>query len=302
MSTPKPILPISEISKRDLEFFMIVDRSYSMEGSRIASLNAVASEIFENDLPDILQDYPHVQLNVTVISFSNDVRFEIGPESVALEDVNWSNILVDGMTNTADAINALSLRLDAKNMPDRGLPPVCILISDGHCTQSKDEYQNAIDSLEQQPWGKRAVRLSIGIGDDFNSDELRLFMSRALRKEIDVLTAKTREQLKSHIRWASTTANKSSKSLERRLSPSPNISLFIQSIVLLIAVGYLSSLFCKGKDLDNPSLATRIILILEASRVTTSAFFQACMSHIESVCSPGSLSNGINVSKLPSFP
>ena len=62
MSTPKPILPISEISKRDLEFFMIVDRSYSMEGSRIASLNAVASEIFENDLPDILQDYPHVQL------------------------------------------------------------------------------------------------------------------------------------------------------------------------------------------------------------------------------------------------
>jgi uncharacterized protein YegL len=219
MSTPKPILPISEISKRDLEFFMIVDRSYSMEGSRIASLNAVASEIFENDLPDILQDYPHVQLNVTVISFSNDVRFEIGPESVALEDVNWSNILVDGMTNTADAINALSLRLDAKNMPDRGLPPVCILISDGHCTQSKDEYQNAIDSLEQLPWGKRAVRLSIGIGDDFNSDELRLFMSRALRKEIDVLTAKTREQLKSHIRWASTTAVKSSSSTKSKFTP-----------------------------------------------------------------------------------
>ena len=212
MSTSGPILPQGEIAKRELEFFLLVDRSHSMFGPRIASLNAVAAEIFETDLPDILADYPHVQLNVTVISFSNDVKFEIGPDSVPLEDVSWENIQVDGMTNTADAIKALSLRLDAQNMPDRGLPPVCILISDGWCTQPKDEYQKAIDDLEALPWGKRAVRLSIGVGDDFSEDELEAFISRGLRKELPVLTAHTKEQLKKHIRWASTTAVKASSS------------------------------------------------------------------------------------------
>ena len=217
MSTTKPILPGGEIKKRELEFFLIVDRSYSMEGPRIGSLNAVATEIFETDLPDILEDYPHVQLNVTVISFSDDVKFEIGPDSVPLEKIIWKDIQVDGMTNTADAIKALSLRLDAQNMPSRGLPPVCILISDGYCTQSPEEYQEAIDDLESKPWGKKAVRISIGIGDDFNEDELRAFISRGLRKELPVLNAHTKKDLIKYIRWASTTAVKASSSTKSKL-------------------------------------------------------------------------------------
>ena len=53
-----------------------------MEGPRIGSLNAVLTEIFETDLPDILEDYPHVQPSVTVISFRRHEvrdRSRLGP-------------------------------------------------------------------------------------------------------------------------------------------------------------------------------------------------------------------------------
>ena len=91
-------------------------------------------------------------------------------------------------------------------MPRRGLPPVCILISDGFCTDPREEYDNAIVELGKIPWGIKAVRLAIAIGDetDYNEVELLKFVNQ---DQIGLLKAHSPEELVSYIKWASVSAS-----------------------------------------------------------------------------------------------
>jgi uncharacterized protein YegL len=210
MSTP---LPVDEIAKKELEFFLLADCSSSMSGEKIATLNHVMREIVNTDLPDVLANQPNVQMNFRVIAFSSDARFSMGPEPVPLENVAWQDLQANGATATADAINLLCTQLATERMPKRGLPPVCILISDGMCTQGTDEYEKAINNLESLPWGKRSVRLAIGIGRlgaDLDEDELKKFVMPAYRDEIGVLNAQNKSQMVKYIRWASVVGTMSS--------------------------------------------------------------------------------------------
>jgi uncharacterized protein YegL len=205
-----PVLPVDEIAKRDLEFFLLADCSSSMSGEKIATLNHVMREIVNTDLPSVLENQPNVQLNFRVIEFASDARFSIGPDPVPLENVTWRDLSANGATATADAINLLCTQLATDRMPKRGLPPVCILISDGMCTQPTEAYENAIRSLESLPWGKKSIRLAIGIGRlgaDLEEDELKKFVMPAFRDEIGVLNAQNKSQLVKYIRWASVAAS-----------------------------------------------------------------------------------------------
>jgi uncharacterized protein YegL len=95
-------------------------------------------------------------------------------------------------------------------MPKRGLPPVCILISDGMCTQGTEEYEKAISNLESLPWGKKSIRLAIGIGRlgaDLDEEELKKFVMPGYRDEIGVLNAQNKSQMVKYIRWASVSAS-----------------------------------------------------------------------------------------------
>jgi len=92
-------------------------------------------------------------------------------------------------------------------MPRRGLPPVCILVSDGYCTDSEGELDQAILELLNLPWGRKAVRLAIGIGDgpgDYDEAGLLKFVSHP---EIGVLKADTPQRLVQFIKWASVNAS-----------------------------------------------------------------------------------------------
>ena len=55
-------------------------------------------------------------------------------------------------------------------MSDRALPPVLVLISDG---QPTDDFGKGLEDLLGQPWGKKAVRVAIAIGDDADLEVLR---------------------------------------------------------------------------------------------------------------------------------
>lgn len=218
-----PVLPIDEIAKRDLEFFLLADCSSSMSGEKIATLNHVMREIVTSDLPSVLDNQPNVQMNFRVIAFSSDARFSIGPDPVPLENVSWKELSANGTTATADAINLLCTQLATERMPKRGLPPVCILISDGMCTQSAEEYEGAIKSLEALPWGKKSIRLAIGIGRmgmDLDEDELKKFVMPAFRDEIGVLNAQNKSQLVKYIRWASVAASIASSMTKSRMDSS----------------------------------------------------------------------------------
>ncbi|MDD1669984.1 MAG: tellurium resistance protein, partial [Methanomicrobiales archaeon] len=67
------------------------------------------------------------------------------------------------------------------------------------------EYDRAIGELNRTPWGMKAIRLSIAIGDesDYNEPELLKFSNQ---EKVGLLKAHTPEELLNFIKWASTEA------------------------------------------------------------------------------------------------
>lgn len=196
--------PTGEVAKRPLHFFWLTDYSGSMSGKKIATLNQAIREA----LPEVrkaLNHHPQVEVKMRAIKFADDAGWHVGPTPVSLEEFSWPELIVDGMTATAKAINLLADELRFEKMPRRGLPPVCLLISDGFCTDSEIDYLKSITKLENQPWGKKAVRLAIAIGEesDYDEEQLLKFVSH---QDIGVLKADNPAKLLKYIKWASVTA------------------------------------------------------------------------------------------------
>ncbi|MFO1003717.1 MAG: protein phosphatase 2C domain-containing protein [Planctomycetaceae bacterium] len=67
--------------------------------------------------------------------------------------------------------------------------------------ETTDDFQAGLSTLENQPWGKKSVRLAIGIGFDADLDVLQQFIGTP---EIKPMTANNPDTLVVHIRWVST--------------------------------------------------------------------------------------------------
>jgi uncharacterized protein YegL len=92
---------------------------------------------------------------------------------------------------------------ELRRLPDRGLPPVLVLISDG---QPTDDFQTGLRAILGQPWGQKAVRMSIAIGEDADLEILQEFIANP---EIKPLRANSPEALVRYIKWVSTAVLKS---------------------------------------------------------------------------------------------
>ncbi|NEP61842.1 MAG: hypothetical protein F6K31_33635 [Symploca sp. SIO2G7] len=91
-------------------------------------------------------------------------------------------------------------------MTDRALPPVLVLLSDG---QPTDDFQQGLSKLMAQPWGKKAVRIAIAIGQDADESVLQDYIGHP---EIKPLQANNPEMLTRYIKWASTVVLKAASS------------------------------------------------------------------------------------------
>jgi uncharacterized protein YegL len=83
-------------------------------------------------------------------------------------------------------------------MTDRALPPVLVLISDG---QPTDKFEEGLEQLMKLPWGIKAVRIAIAIGNDTEIETLKKFIGN---DEIQPLQANNAEALVKYIEWVST--------------------------------------------------------------------------------------------------
>jgi uncharacterized protein YegL len=198
-------IPDGQVVRKKLHFFWIADCSDSMRGKKIATLNQAIREAVP-EVQKAVAVYPQVEIQMRAIKFSDDATWHIGPDPVPLEEFIWPELSTSGLTATAKALRLLAGELSIERMPRRGLPPVCILISDGFCTDPRDEYDNAIAELGKIPWGVKAVRLAIAIGDesDYNETELLKFVNQ---DQIGLLKAHSPEELVSYIKWASVSAS-----------------------------------------------------------------------------------------------
>ena len=142
------------------------------------------------------------------IQFSSVASWAVGPESVPLELFEIPELDARGETSTDLAIDLLAAAFSG-NMPKRGLPPVCILVSDGRCHSHK-RYEKSIEGLVSHPWGAKSIRISIGIGTDGNDYDVAELQKFVSHPEIGVLKADSPAQLLEYVRWASVSATSAS--------------------------------------------------------------------------------------------
>jgi uncharacterized protein YegL len=189
-------MPGGAIAKRPLQFIYLIDCSGSMVGPKIETLNLAIRETI-SPMREVSDENPNAAVFVRVIKFSDGAQWHIS-QPTEIHSFRWSDLDADGVTDMGKALALAADALKVENMPARGLPPVLVLLTDG---QPTDDFNTGLRLLLDQPWGKRAVRIGVAIGDDADLDVLEKFMGN---NEIKPLQARNVGDLVRFIRWAST--------------------------------------------------------------------------------------------------
>lgn len=181
---------------RPLHFIWVLDCSGSMEGTKIQSLNFAIQECIPAMREAALENH-QAKLMVRCVTFADTARWHVEvPTPVA--DFEWRPVAAGGQTYMGEAMRLLADGLTDQAMGERGLTPVIVLVTDGHPT---DSFTKGFDKLMARPWGKKALRLAIAIGDDADTAVLRQFIANP---ELSPLRADNAPTLAAYMRWVST--------------------------------------------------------------------------------------------------
>lgn len=195
-------LPGGALASRPLHFIWIADCSGSMGvDGKIQALNHAIREAIPH-MQQVAAENPNAQVLVRALAFSDGARWHIA-QPAPIADFRWADLKAGGTTDMGHALKLVAEQLAPETMPSRALPPVLVLISDG---QPTDNFDAGLRNLMDQPWGKKAVRIAIAIGDDADHAVLQKFIGHP---EFKPLQANNADTLVRYIRWASTEVLKS---------------------------------------------------------------------------------------------
>lgn len=194
--------PGGELATRPLHFIWMADCSGSMDvDGKIQSLNTAIKEAIPN-MQAVADENPNAQVLVRAVKFSSGAQWHVSqPTEVA--DFRWEDLTAEGVTDMGKALLMVADQLKIPPMTERALPPVLVLISDG---QPTDDYASGLKALMDQPWGRKAVRIAIAIGEDADTEVLQKFIGNP---ELKPLQANNPEALVKYIKWVSTAVLKS---------------------------------------------------------------------------------------------
>lgn len=157
---------------------------------------------------------PNAEVLVRVLKFSDGAQWQVASPT-EIHNFKWTDLEADGLTDLGKALTMLADALKDENMPQKGLPPVLVLVSDG---QPTDDYKTGLKALKDQRWGSKAVRIGIAIGDDVDLDVLQQFIDNP---EVKPLHASNVQDLVKKIKWASTVPLKVASNPSSPLPNSP---------------------------------------------------------------------------------
>jgi uncharacterized protein YegL len=186
-----------QISNRPLHFIWICDCSGSMSvNGKIQILN----NAIRSTIPLMIEtaaENPHAQIMVRALTFSDGAQWHVA-QPTPVESFEWQDLSAGGLTDMGKALTMIAEQLKTPPMENRALPPILVLLSDG---QPTDDFNSGLNNLMDLPWGKKAVRIAISIGEDADDEVLQKFIGHS---ELKPLQAKTAEQLVDRIKWVST--------------------------------------------------------------------------------------------------
>jgi len=192
-------MPGEKPESKPLHFIWICDCSGSMAAEgKISSLN----EAIKQTLPEMKKEAaknPFASIYIRAIKFSNGAEW-INNDPIPLENYSWFDLEAEGVTDMGKALSMVADAMKIPPMPaSRAIAPVLVLVSDG---QPTDNFESGLQKLLDEKWGKKAVRIGIGIGTDADYDVLKKFINKP---EIAPCRADNAHALINYIRWASTT-------------------------------------------------------------------------------------------------
>lgn len=197
-------MPGGAMATRPLHFIWIADCSGSMTGDKIESLNNAIRESIPH-MQEVANENVNAEVLVRSIKFSDGAQWHIS-QATPVRDFKWIDLSAGGVTDMGKALSMVAEQLKIPPMTDRALPPVLVLISDG---QPTDDFKGGLKALMGEPWGKKAVRVAIAIGEDADHEPLQQFIGNP---ELKPLQANNPEALVRQIKWVSTVVLKSASS------------------------------------------------------------------------------------------
>ncbi|MGP4111036.1 vWA domain-containing protein [Streptomyces sp. 4N509B] len=187
------------MANRPLHFIWLLDCSTSMGfGGKIGQLNFAIREAIP-EMRAAADENPAASLVVRAVTFSTGAAWHI-QNPTPVREFQWRDVFTSGGTDMGAALRLVAKELTSPPMPQRALRPVLALVSDG---LPMDDWRAGLRAVDATPWGKRAVRVAIGIGDDADKGMLKEFLANP---ELEPLQANNPKQLVAAIRWASTVA------------------------------------------------------------------------------------------------
>jgi uncharacterized protein YegL len=217
------VRPGGELATRPLHFIFIADCSTSMKNNgKIDVLNQAIREAIPH-MRRVAEENPNAEVLVRAISFSSGAKWHVASPT-AVDAFEWEDLTALGVTDMGKAFELLADALAIPPMSERALPPVLVLISDG---QPTDQYADALRRMLAQPWGVKAVKLAIAIGQAANHRVLKEFVAN---ESIEVLQADRAAELVAYIKWASTAVLKAASSPASQASAQDHGNVIIPQI------------------------------------------------------------------------
>jgi uncharacterized protein YegL len=142
-------------------------------------------------------DNPFARVLVRAVRFASRAEW-LTPEAVPLQNFQWHDIEANGETAMGEALLLVADALDKLQTGARFLPPVLVLVTDGHPTD--DKFDEGLRRLMAQPLGRAAVRLAVAIGSDADIGRLQEFIGNP---DIHPLQAGNADALAQMITFAS---------------------------------------------------------------------------------------------------
>jgi len=221
------------MTSRPLHFIWLADGSGSMRvDGKIQALNNAIREAIPH-MQTVARENPHASVYVSAIRFADQAQW-VGETSTSVFDYRWEDKEAGGVTALGQALAMVGDALQAPLITDRALPPILALVTDGLPT---DDFQAGLDHLMSKPWGQKALRIVVAIGDDATSNDAReIFRAFVANDALRPFQANNPEALVEHIRWVSTAVLKSVSSPASQISDQVSEGVKVPELAMNIPV------------------------------------------------------------------